>query len=413
VGEYVDNSMSASSKTTVRPRYDEMVADFAAGVFDALICWDLDRLTRQPRQLEDWVDAAEERGLLLVTANGEADLSTDGGRMFARIKIAVARAEIERKSARRRSANAQRAENGVPNSGAQLTGYRTRKGVTKVVPAEADVIGKVFRRFAAGDSIRSLVQWLNSPEGLPTRFGRPWIPSTVRGILTNPKYAGRMVYQGQVVPAAGKWEAIVEDDLFDAVQEKLADPRRRKQTGTDRKYLGSGLYLCGICDKPVTGGPRYQCRDAHSTRSQGPVDAYVEAVIRERLGRPDLIDLLPVEQDDQAKRAGAELARIRRRLETIEADYDRGDIDGRRYAIATEKAAAELSKAQAASARSGASRSLALLMSDDPVQAYDDAPLMLKRAMLDLLCTVRLYPAPRGRKAFDPDTVIVTPKEQP
>lgn len=52
-----------------------MVADYEAGKFTASICWDLDRLTRQPRELEDWIDAAKFRGLALVTANGEADLT--------------------------------------------------------------------------------------------------------------------------------------------------------------------------------------------------------------------------------------------------------------------------------------------------------------------------------------------------
>lgn len=79
VETYVDQSKSATDRTKVRPAYDRMVADYKAGAFDAIICYDLDRLTRQPRQLEDWIDSAELRGLALVTANGDADLSTDGG----------------------------------------------------------------------------------------------------------------------------------------------------------------------------------------------------------------------------------------------------------------------------------------------------------------------------------------------
>ena len=110
--EYVDNSVSASKRTVRRPAYDRMVQDYDAGLFDALVCWDLDRLTRQPRQLEDWIERAEERGLVITTANGEADLSTDGGRMYARIKASVARSEVERKSARQKAANAQRARLG-------------------------------------------------------------------------------------------------------------------------------------------------------------------------------------------------------------------------------------------------------------------------------------------------------------
>lgn len=95
VGEYSDNSISASKRHVRRPEYDRMVDEYEAGFIDAVICYDLDRLTRQPRQLEDWIDRATERGLQLVTANGEADLGTDAGRLFARIKAAVAREEIE------------------------------------------------------------------------------------------------------------------------------------------------------------------------------------------------------------------------------------------------------------------------------------------------------------------------------
>lgn len=84
VHTYVDQSISASKKDVDRPDYDAMVASFERGEIDAIICWDLDRLTRQPAQLEEWIDRAEEQGLKLVTANGDADLATDGGRMYAR-----------------------------------------------------------------------------------------------------------------------------------------------------------------------------------------------------------------------------------------------------------------------------------------------------------------------------------------
>ena len=97
---YVGQSIWASNKDVARPDYDAMVASFERGKLDAIICRDLDRLTRQPSQLEEWIERAEEHGLKLVTANGDADLSTDGGRMFARIKAAVARGEVERKGAR-------------------------------------------------------------------------------------------------------------------------------------------------------------------------------------------------------------------------------------------------------------------------------------------------------------------------
>jgi site-specific DNA recombinase len=61
VGEYVDNSIIASDRRKTRPGYNELMAAYGADMFDALVCWDLDRLTRQPRELEDWIDAATDK----------------------------------------------------------------------------------------------------------------------------------------------------------------------------------------------------------------------------------------------------------------------------------------------------------------------------------------------------------------
>lgn len=407
IAEYVDNSVSASGGKH-RPGYEALVDAYRRGEYDALLCWDVDRLTRQPRQLEDWIDAATDRGLVLVTANGEADLSTDAGRLFVRIKASVARAEIERKGARQRAAALQRAERGRPPLGTRLTGY-TPTGET--VPDEAVVITELFARFAAGDSLRALCEYL-ATTGVPTRSGRPWNPSTVRTILTNPRYAGRAIYHGQTTGRLGGWEPLVDPETFDLVQAKITDPRRRTQVGTDRKHLGAGLYLCGVCEPRETvsswSGQRYRCRHAHVNRTRPAIDEYVVAAVRERLGRPDLASLLPAEESDEAKQLGAKVRQLRARRDRIADDYDQGVIDGHRYKVATQKVAAELTAAERAHARvSAASGAAGTLYAADPVAAFDAAPLMIRRNVIDALCAVTLYPAPRGRKTFDPGTVDI------
>lgn len=268
VAEYTDTA-SASDRRKIRPGYRDLAAAYQAAEYDALICWDLDRLTRQPRELENWIDAAESRGLLLVTANGEADLGTDGGRMYARIKAAVARSEVERKAARQRSAALQRSQHGRPPTGVRLTGY-TPQGET--VEEEAEIVRGIFERFAAGDSLRGITAWL-AETGVPTRRGGAWHPSSVRGVLTNPRYAGRAIYQGAPTGEQGGWESLVDGDVFDAVQARLQDPRRRTQDGTDRRYLGAGLFVCDACSATVTSfGLRYRCRNACITRSRTGID---------------------------------------------------------------------------------------------------------------------------------------------
>ncbi|ABL80607.1 MULTISPECIES: recombinase family protein [unclassified Nocardioides] len=411
VGEYVDNSISASNAAKVRPGYERLVSDFDAGAFDALVCWDLDRLTRQPRQLEDWIDAAEERGLRLVTANGEADLGTDGGRMFARVKAAVARSEVERKSARQTRALRQRAERGRLPAGVRLTGYATDGTVDEV---EASVVREMFERFLVGDSLKAIAADLER-RGIVTRSGRPWNPSSVRTVLLNPRYAGLSVYKGAPVVKDGErvpgaWEPIVTEATYDAVRARLADPARKSnRKGTHRRHLGSGLFLCGECDKPMrTHNSRYRCPDAHLMRSRGQVDDFVLRVVRARLARPDLRDLLASSNDDESASLTAEIEDQRRRLAAIEHDYDEGHIDGRRYAEASGKARARLDAAQARrTALTAGSAASGILDAPDPVAAFDSASLGARRTVIDALLSVRLMRAPVGSRTFNPDSVHI------
>jgi site-specific DNA recombinase len=413
VAEYLDNSISASDRRKRRPGYDAMVKAFEAGEFSAIVCWDLDRLTRQPRQLEDWIDAAESKGLLLVTANGEADLATDGGRMYARIKAAVARAEVERKGTRQRRAALQRAENGRPPLGVRLFGYETNGDVLE---HEAAIVREVFARFHAGDSLRGVVDYLNGT-GMAPRHGGTWPRSTVRRLLLNPRYCGRAIYNGRENGRRGQWAPLVREDVFDAVGRRLADPRRRTHVDTHRRYLGSGLFLCGECGAPVHSHSadtdrchRYRCPEGHVVRSGNQVDAYVLSTVRARLKLPDLATLLAPADTDEARGLAAEIASLRARLARAEADYMDDLIDARVYRSKTERLNAHLDAAITRQARLLGSASLAgLLGADDPVAAFDRAPLGVQRAVVGLLCTVRLLPAPRGRKGFDPDTVRIAP----
>lgn len=405
VEEYVDNSLSAFKRTTVRPAYQRMLSDFRSGRFDALLVYDLDRLTRQPRQLEDWIEYAEERGLQLVTTNGEADLTTDGGRMFARIKAAVARQESERKGKRQERAIQQRVEAGKPLSGTRLTGYKADGTIDL---AEAQIVRDVFAWFAAGDSLKGIARRLDA-EGVPARNGTGWNPSTVRTMLTNSRYAGRVMFKGEQTAIRGTWEPIIGEDVFESVQSMLNDPRRKlNREGTARKWLGSSLYRCGVCGGPVrTNGPRYWCPEGgHVTRAMHSIDRLVLAVVAGRLARPDVADLLATSTESDADDHAKELSAIQARISRFESDYDAGLIDGRRYKAASAKAEAELSALRRKRASSVAnSQVAALLSSPNPGDVFLSSPLDIQRAIIGALVIVTLHKALRGSKRFDPETV--------
>jgi DNA invertase Pin-like site-specific DNA recombinase len=202
--EYVDNDTSASSGK-VRPAYARMLCDVEAGRVGAVVAWDLDRLHRRPVELEQFIDLADRHRLALVTVGGDADLSTDNGRLFARIKGAVARGEIERKSARQKRANLQRAELGKPSPGGRrAVGYEP--GGMELRESEAALIRDGYRHLQAGASLRGIAaQW--NAAGFTTAIGGAWRPDGVRYTLRNPRNAAIVVHRGTVRSPRPSWRA--------------------------------------------------------------------------------------------------------------------------------------------------------------------------------------------------------------
>lgn len=404
--EYPDNDVSASGKRK-RPEFDRLLDDVDAGRIDVIVAWSLDRLTRNRADTVRLIEICQKRNITVALVRGsDLDMSTPAGRLVADILASVARSEIEIKGDRQRRAAEQRASQGRPPLGPRLTGY-TADG--KVIPREAKVVRLIFDRFKEGDSLKGLAAWLTETKVPTRRGGANWNPSTVHDIISNPRYAGRAVYNGAETGKAGTWKAIVEDETFDIVAARLKDPRRKTQEGTDRRHLGSGLYLCK-CGRKLTGwtGNRYSCPNQCLCRSRANIDKLVLDVVRMRLSRKDFTGLLPSDDSADAKELAGEAKRLNDRLTKIEADYDNELIDGHRYKVSTAKVRAELAVAESkmlnVSMDAGAVR---ILTAPDPVKEFDDAPLMIKRNMISALCTVTVHPAPRGRRTFDPETVAI------
>lgn len=307
VKTYTDQSKSAFKASVRRDEYEQMRADYAADRFDAIVCWDLDRLTRQPRQLEDWVEAAEAQGLALVTANGEADLTTDGGRMYARIKASVARNEIERKSERQLSKNAQSVDKGMPVPGKRRYGFlgadadTGRKVNTREHQGEAENVRALFADYLDGASIVSLAK----------RMG--WRTLRVREALSNPAYAGWVVRRGERFEAHESVARIIEREEFERVQAKLADNSRQTRPGGQVKHWASGIVRCGVCGGPMQYRNAYLCLDDLSHPCiKGEL---LETRIRTEIVRALMLPGIAIESDT----AGAELRAVERRTAALRA----------------------------------------------------------------------------------------------
>ena len=419
-----------------RPGWRSVLADLGTGAATAVLAEDLDRVARDPRDIEDLIDAVAACGGHARSLSGSLTL-TDGGTSdqvtMARVMVTMASkssADTARRVAdgRERSALA-----GSYGGGRRPFGYRADPDAPKgaktllTVPAEAAVIRRAAAAILAetGDDRKSLAYLARELRDgdVPTVTGAAWSAEILRDVMIKPSLAGITVNTRTGTGTAGAW-GILPRETWEACRAVLTDPARRTNpNGNAPKWLGSGLYRCGACDDgtsvSVHGGrdrrtPAYACQaKAHLRRMAAAADDYVGQVIAARLALPDARDLLrpPARPGVDTAALRAEQVKVERGLsragrlvasdDMTEAEYRRDTRDARTRLI---EIAGQLSAATV----------------PDPLAEFRDAPgsqavwkalpLARKRDVLATLATVTLLPATRRGRGFDPDSVRVTPR---
>ena len=123
--EFTDEAVSAYRRNQRRPGFDRLLDRIRALPRVVIITWHLDRLLRQPAQLEELLELAKTRHVRIETVHGGGlDLSGHEGRLFARFLVAFAHYETALKATRVSSAHQQRARAGLWHAGPAY-GYNT------------------------------------------------------------------------------------------------------------------------------------------------------------------------------------------------------------------------------------------------------------------------------------------------
>ncbi|MGU3583069.1 recombinase family protein [Rhodococcus sp. C26F] len=421
--EYVDNDVSAS-KGKPRPQFEAMMTAVDRGEIDVIVSRHVDRLLRRLSELEHVLERCAPHGTSIVTAADGVDTSTDGGRLVARILASVGQGEVERKSARQRSAIVQAASQGRWVGGRRAFGYES-DGVT-VRENEAALIRAGYAAVLAGEPLTAIARAWNESGIGTTQGGAQWERTSVRDVLINARNAGlrrhrpegsHLTYrQDPVSFVVGKaeWPAIVPEETWRAVVALITDPSRRKGSPGARALL-TGVALCGVCDDGTTvnaGGARrtaraYRCSaHPHMQRVAEPIDDFVERVIVGRLSMPDALAVFAptVEVDVKPLREAADV--VRRRLEDIAADYAEDVMTRPQFIAATEAGRARLAQLEAEITAAGSVDLVApLVTSGNVAEAWAALSTARKRAVIDVLAEVVIHSPGRGVRTFRPETV--------
>lgn len=410
--EYVDNSISATSGKP-RPAYLRMLEDIEADRVQAVVVWDLDRLHRQPVELEHFIVLADRHNVALATVTGDVDLSTDNGRLFARIKGSVARAEVERKSARQQRAGLQRAQDGKPWGPHRPFGFEADK--TTHNEMEADAIRGLYDDLIAGVSQHALARGLNE-RGIKTSRDGEWVQTTVRELLRNPRNAGLRRYKGEIV-GKGAWEPIVSEETYRVALERMSSTMGAGRGGA-RKYILTGVAKCGICGAGMVtaylpGKKRtYACTSGkHVARAADALEHQVTETILAVLEATPLPDLTADRNAPRFSQLSKEADTLRQRLDSLATEFADGDLTASQLRTATVRMQGKIEDLERAMAKRGTASVLAPLAGAGDIRAkWEKLSIPRQRSIIDALAVVTVHPV-KNRARPEPEAVQVDPRE--
>jgi DNA invertase Pin-like site-specific DNA recombinase len=415
---YQDNDVSAY-RGKPRPEYRRMLDDIRAGAIDAVIVWHLDRLHRNPKELEEFFEVCDAAGLrALASVTGDTDLGTDDGRFVARIMGAVARKESDDKSRRLIRKHQELAQAGKPTKGGNRPfGYRD--DFVTVEPTESAAVREAVERILAGDSLRAVAADWNA-RGLRSVTDREWTPTVLRGMLLSARISGQRSYHGEIV-ATGQWEPIITPEQGARLRALLTDPARRTGRTVRRYLLAGGLLRCGRCGATLIAQPRpngtrrYICAKRPGVPGCGgiailaePLEMLIAEAVLYRLDTPELAAALAGEeaQDVQAEQERAALAADRAQREELATAYGDRLVTLSEYLTARRPIEARIERAERRLARQSRAARVAEYVGRSAAlrEAWSDLPLNRQRAIVAALLD-RALVGPAVRPRFDPDRI--------
>ena len=249
VKHYIDRAISA--KTDNRPQSQQMIKDSERGIFDVIIVWKLDRFARNRYDSARYKTQLKRNGVKLVSATEVISAGPEGIILESVLEgyAEYYSADLSEKVVRGMTENALK---GIYNGGTIPFGYmidETRH--YQPDPLLAPYVEQTFQKYADGATMTDLRDWLKA-HNIKNSMGGEMSYNTIQRMLSNRRYIGELRLRDVVQPNA--IPALVSEDLFNKVQEKLAKnkkaPARHK---AEESYLLTTKLYCGKCGALMFG----------------------------------------------------------------------------------------------------------------------------------------------------------------
>lgn len=235
-GEYIDEGISG--RKADRDELKRLLSDIADSKIDQVCFTKLDRWFRSVRHYTATQELLDKHGVTW-TAIWEPiyDTTTPAGRLIVNQMMSIAQFEAENTSQRIRAVMAYKVSQGEAVTGKTPIGYRIQNKRLVIVPEDAEIVRKIFKRYSQIGSLNDTTRYAQS-------LGYQIQKQNLKWMLKNRKYIGE--HRGNI----NYCPPIIDQELFEDVQGKLT---MNVSKSAKRVYIFAGLVKCGCCGRRLAG----------------------------------------------------------------------------------------------------------------------------------------------------------------
>ncbi|MEV5737241.1 recombinase family protein [Streptomyces sp. NPDC052292] len=263
---YEDNNLSAFKRNVKRPDFEQMVKDLKAGRICGILAYDIDRVYRQPRDLERVIDIYEtsKEPLTFKTLSGQNfDLTTSDGRFSARLFVNIANKSSEDTRRRLIRSNVAKAKKGQSHARGLVFGWLD-DDPSKLNPETASIRKKAVEKYIAGDRVATIMKWLAGENVINIATGKHFTWGGTKAMILAPRNWGIRTYNEEIIYddaneiVMGDWEPIFPTlDTWYLLQ-KLKGRDAKNPGEANVSYLLTAIARCGRCGATLKGHPKWK-----------------------------------------------------------------------------------------------------------------------------------------------------------
>ncbi len=246
-----------SGGTMERPALDRLLQDAQDSLVDCIVVTKIDRLSRSLLDFARIVDILDRHGVSFVSVTQQFDTSNSMGKLTLNILLSFAQFEREMIAERTREKMVAARRKGKWTGGIPPLGYDTLDGKLIVNRDEAVRVRTIFDLYLKHESLTATMSeliertWTTKTWTTKRGFfrkGKPFQKASLRRLLNNPVYIGKVFHQGQIYD--GEHEGIVDPEIYERTQRILK--RNGSNGGRDVRNrhgaLLKGILRCAPCD---------------------------------------------------------------------------------------------------------------------------------------------------------------------